>query len=211
MKIALKVLLAMALALVEHVAMATPARCTPGYQDSTCLTAIQHGSIPAPMCSTDPGWTTTGQAVWLGSYWGQPSCAYQAPPSCPAGYQQTSPPAWTGSSWTQPICTAIPQQPTPPAGHVLVATATTNSCGTLGTLNTYADGTYDASNPDWSQTFSGTWDQMYNNGTAYMNANYARYYQPMYITQPSDPNTATQYLSRVFLVYNPWACGGGVG
>ncbi|ANJ76615.1 hypothetical protein K6V72_27420 [Ralstonia insidiosa] len=134
-------------------------------------------------------------------------------PTCPAGSTQTSAPVWNGEAWSQPVCAVIPPPapPSPPPGHVVVATATTNSCGTLGAFNTYADGTYDASNPDWSQSFSGTWDQMFSNGAAYMNQNYARYYQPMYIPQPSDPNTATQYLSRVFFVNNPWACGGGVG
>ncbi len=193
------------------VAVAAPRLCSPGYQDSTCVTPIARAPIAAPQCSTGAGWTTTSNAVWQGAYWSAPGCYYQPPPSCPSGYSQVSGPAWNGSSWVGLNCQPTAPPSPPPAGHVLVATTNTNSCGTLGTFNTYADGTYDASNPDWSQSFSGTWDQMYNSGVNYMNQNYARYTAPMYISQPSDPTTATNYLSRVFFVNNPWACGGGVG
>lgn len=88
-------------------ARATPVSCSSGYQDNTCLTPIHHDPTPAPKCSTDPGWITTGNAVWQGSHWSQPQCSYQPPPSCPAGMQQTAAPTWTGSQWTQPSC----QQP----------------------------------------------------------------------------------------------------
>ena len=96
-------------------ALANPTLCSPGYQDSTCVTPISHGAIPAPQCSTDAGWTTISNAVWLGAQWSQPQCNYQAPPACPAGYTQTSPPSWNGSSWSAPGCSppvAANPQPT---------------------------------------------------------------------------------------------------
>ncbi len=191
--------------------MANPVLCSPGYQDSTCPTPIARGPVPAPQCSSGAGWTTTSNPVWQGAYWSSPGCSYQPPPSCPSGYSTVTGPSWNGSTWVGLSCQPTAPPPPPPAGHVLVATAATNSCGTTGTLNAYADGTYDASNPDWSMSFSGNWDKMFNDGATYMNNNYARYIQPMYISQPSDWATAAQYLSRVFFVNNPWACGGGVG
>lgn len=174
---------------------------------------IKLPAVPFTVADCNPGqhWGTSP------SHGGLARCLTNNPPpapTCPGGTVQTAAPVWNGESWSQPVCAAVPPPAPPsppPAGHVLVATTNTNSCGTLGTFNTYADGTYDASNPDWSQSFSGTWDQMYNSGVNYMNQNYARYTAPMYITQPSDPTTATNYLSRVFFVNNPWACGGGVG
>jgi hypothetical protein len=212
MKVFLRALALVMLLAGSQLALANPVLCSPGYQDSTCPTPIAKGPIPQPQCSSGAGWTTTSYPVWQGAYWSSPGCSYQAPPSCPPGYYAASGPSWNGSSWVGLNCQpTAPPPPPPPAGHVLIATTTTNSCGTLGTFNTYADGTYDASNPDWTQSFSGTWDQMFNSGTAYMNANYARYYGQTYITQPSDPTTATNYLSRFFFVNNPWACGGGVG
>lgn len=213
MRMLLRVLSVIVLLAGSRLAMANPVLCSPGYQDSTCPSPIARGPVPAPQCSSGAGWTTTSSPVWKGSYWSAPSCNYQPPPSCPSGYYAASGPSWNGSSWVGLNCQpTAPPPPPPPAGHVLVATYTTNSCGNLGPFNGYADGTYDASNSDWGgQTFSGTWDQMYYNGVAYMNSNYARYIAPAYISQPSDPATATQYLSRVFFVYNPWACGGGVG
>jgi hypothetical protein len=133
-------------------------------------------------------------------------------PTCPAGQTQTTAPVWNGEAWSAPGCTiANPPPPINPPAHDPVSTAVTNSCGTLGTITVYADRRYLATNPDWSQSFSGTWDQMFSNGADYMNQNYARYYQPMYIAEPPDLTSAVQYLQRVFSVYNPWACAGGVG
>ncbi|KAF3458130.1 hypothetical protein GO278_005090 [Ralstonia solanacearum] len=174
---------------------------------------IKLPAVPFTVADCNPGqhWGTSP------SHGGLARCLTNNPPAaptCPGGTVQTAAPVWNGESWSQPVCAAVPPPAPPsppPAGHVLVATTNTNSCGTLGTFNTYADGTYDASNPDWTQSFSGTWDQMFYAGTAYMNQNYARYYGQTYIPQPSDPTTATNYLSRVFFVNNPWACGGGVG
>ncbi len=213
MKKLLKCLAIVAMAIGWRVALAAPGICTPGYQDSTCVTPLSHAPIPAPQCSAGAGWTTTSYPVWQGAYWSSPGCNYQPPPSCPPGYTAVSGPSWTGSTWAGLSCQpTTPPPPPPPTGHVLVATYTTNSCGNLGPFNAYADGTYDAANSDWGgQTFSGTWDQMYYNGAAYMGSNYGRYSPPAYISQPSDLVTAAQYLSRVFFVNNPWACGGGVG
>lgn len=107
--------------------------------------------------------------------------------------------------------TPSPVPPSPLPGHVIVAAVTTDNCGALGVLDTYADGTYNASDLDWNRSLPGTWNRMSNNGTAYMNQSYARYYQPTYVPQPSGLNTATQYLSRVFFVSNSWAYSGGTG
>ncbi|AJW93594.1 hypothetical protein BM43_7560 (plasmid) [Burkholderia gladioli] len=86
---------------------AAPTQCSSGYQDNTCLTPVYHAPISAPMCPTDPGWITTGNAVWQGAHWSQPQCSYLSPPTCPTGLQQTVAPTWTGAQWTPPSC----QQP----------------------------------------------------------------------------------------------------
>lgn len=93
-------------------AHSTPVHCSPGYQDNTCLTAIHNDPIPAPTCSTGPGWVTTGRPVWQGSHWSQPQCSYRPPPTCPAGMQQIAAPTWTGSQWTQLSC-VWPDKPLP--------------------------------------------------------------------------------------------------
>ena len=115
MKRILRILLLGLLLFGARAALANPTLCSPGYQDSTCVTPISHGAIPAPQCSTDAGWTTISNAVWLGAQWSQPQCNYQDPPACPAGYTQTSPPSWNGSSWSAPGCSppvAANPQPT---------------------------------------------------------------------------------------------------
>lgn len=212
MKVLLRALAILVLLAGSDLALANPVLCSPGYQDSTCPTPIAKGPIPQPQCSSGAGWTTTSYPVWRGAYWSAPGCNYQAPPSCPSGYTQISGPSWNGSTWVGLNCQPpAPPPPPPPAGHVLIATATTSLCQTIGSFNMYADNTFTASNPDMPSDISGTWDQVYNNGVAYMNSTYNHYSPPSYIAEPTDPTTANNYLSRVFWIYNPWACGGGVG
>ncbi len=104
-------------------ASATPVVCSWGYQDSTCLTPQQHSPTPPPACQSGPGWTTISSAVWQGSHWSQPACNYQAPPSCPGGYQQTSAPWWNGSGWVGLGCT-LPPPPQATLSDQLQACAT---------------------------------------------------------------------------------------
>lgn len=93
-------------------AVAAPKLCSPGYQDSTCVTPIARAPIAAPQCSTGPGWTTTATPVWQGAYWSSPGCSYQPPPACPSGFTQTSGPTWNGGAWVGLVC--APQATTPP-------------------------------------------------------------------------------------------------
>ena len=109
----LKLLLFLVVLFAGNSAFAAPVVCSPGYQDSTCLTPLHQGPIPAPTCQSGAGWTTVSSAVWQGSHWSQPQCAYQNQPVCQSGYTTVSAASWTGSGWTQPVC--VPPQPqTPP-------------------------------------------------------------------------------------------------
>lgn len=116
MKRILRILLLGLLLFGARAALANPARCSPGYQDSTCPSPISHAAVPAPQCSTGAGWTTIANAVWMGAQWSQPQCNYQPAPVCPAGYTQTSAPSWNGSSWSAPGCSppVAAATPTPP-------------------------------------------------------------------------------------------------
>ena len=87
---------------------AAPARCSAGYQDSTCVPALSAPWQTAPTCSNGPGWTTVAAAQWQGAYYSAPACNYQAPPTCPNGFNQTSAPSWNGSSWVGLGCAAPP-------------------------------------------------------------------------------------------------------
>ncbi len=195
-----------------RVASANPVLCSPGYQDSTCVTPISRAPSAAPQCSTGAGWTTTSSPVWRGAYWSAPGCNYQAPPSCPSGYTQISGPAWNGSSWVGLNCQPpAPPPPPPPAGHVLIATTNGEAiCQNPGTVNAYADGTYQVTNDflvftsTGSATASGTWSQMIAQAPSHRN-------MPTPISEPSDPNYAVYWLGQYYSYNNPWDCGGGVG
>lgn len=97
--------------LIGKTSVATPVRCSLGYQDSTCTTSIKQAPRQAPTCSTDEGWTTTAAARWIGSGFTQPQCAFQAAPTCPSGFTQTAASNWDGSTWTGLQC----QPSVPPA------------------------------------------------------------------------------------------------
>lgn len=77
----LKIPLLALMVLVERGALAAPALCSPGYQDSTCVSPIQHGAIPPPVCPA--GYTQTNPPVWLGSVWSAPGCQPPSPPPVP--------------------------------------------------------------------------------------------------------------------------------
>lgn len=208
MKWILRAVLFAAVILGSRIAVANPVLCSPGYQDSTCVTPISRAPTPAPQCSAGAGWTTTSSAVWQGAQWSSPGCNYQAPPTCPAGTIQASGPFWNGGSWSQPVCAAVPPpappSPPPPAGHVLVATITTNMCGTLGPVNKYADGIYEVLVDFPGGTVSGTWDSVFAAVPSHRN-------QKPWIPEPSDSAYAVSYLAQAYWIMNPWDCGGGVG
>lgn len=50
----LKIPLLALMLLVERGVLAAPALCSPGYQDSTCVSPIHHRAIPAPMVPAAP-------------------------------------------------------------------------------------------------------------------------------------------------------------
>lgn len=120
-------------------AMAAPRLCSPGYQDSTCVTPISRAPIAAPQCSTAAGWTTSYPAVWQGAQWSQPGCNYQAPPSCPPGYTQNSAPWWNGSSWVGLGCQPT-TPPTPPGPTCQYGPTPSNNSIYLAGTNCSADG-----------------------------------------------------------------------
>ncbi len=205
MKWMLRAILICAVLLGSRIAVANPVLCSPGYQDSTCVTPISRAPIPAPQCSSGAGWTTTASPAWQGAQWSSPGCNYQAPPTCQAGYTQTSAPSWNGSTWVGLACQPpAPPPPPPPAGHVLVATSPTNMCGTLGPVNKYADGIYEVLVDFPDGTVSGTWDAVFAAVPPHRN-------QRPWIPEPSDSGYAVRYLARAYWIMNPWDCGGGVG
>ena len=59
-------------------ALAAPMLCSPGYQDSTCVSPIQHEANPPPVCPA--GYTQTTSPVWMGAVWSAPGCQPPSPP-----------------------------------------------------------------------------------------------------------------------------------
>jgi len=94
--------------LVGRPVFATPVRCSAGYQDSTCTTAVMQAPQQAPACSTGAGWTTIAAAHWMGSGYTSPQCNYVAAPTCPSGETQSVAPTWTGATWTGLQCVTPP-------------------------------------------------------------------------------------------------------
>ena len=95
----IRLVLFVGMLLLGQSSFATPVRCSPGYQDNTCLTPISQAPTPQPQCSTGAGWTTVAASTWIGSQWSAPQCNYQAPPTCPGGFTQIASPSWNGSAW----------------------------------------------------------------------------------------------------------------
>jgi hypothetical protein len=116
-----RVLLPICFLLFARVALAGPARCSYGNQDSTCTTPLVNAWQPQPQCPTGAGYTTLVPSSWIGSQWSPPQCNYQAPPTCPPTDIEVSPPTWNGSSWSGPMCQA--PSPPPPQDPVAMCTA----------------------------------------------------------------------------------------
>lgn len=168
--------------------------CSSGFQDSTCLTRLVHGTIAPPTCSTAAGWTTTSSATWIGSGYTSPQCNYQAPPSCPSGYTETSAPVWTGSSWTAPGCAAPP--PPVPQGWT--------SGGLLGACESAISGVAPSGTWQGYQPLSGNspggWSVQFNDVPQY-------FYWTAY--GPSGTYTPIQY-DTYFEMFNPGGSSNGL-
>ncbi len=133
-KLLFKLFLFICVSLGSHVVQAGPVRCSVNNQDSSCLTPISTTWQTAPTCPASAGWTTITPAKWIGSQYSAPQCNYQAPPSCPPGYDQNAAPTWNGSSWVGQVC--IPSAPPPPPATSLCQAAVpagyTITSGTFG-------------------------------------------------------------------------------
>lgn len=114
-KLIVRLVLLSCLLCVGRTAMAGPAHCAYGSQDSTCVGKVSAGWQAAPTCSAAAGWTTIAAATWIGSQYTAPQCNYQAPPTCGTGYTETAAPTWNGSSWSAPGCQADAEIPPPPS------------------------------------------------------------------------------------------------
>lgn len=111
-KLAIKVCLLVCTLCGGSAAMAGPIRCSVNNQDSSCVGTITAAWQTPPSCPASAGWTTIVHAKWIGSQYSAPQCNYQAPPTCPSGYDQNSAPSWNGSSWVGLTC--IPSAPPVP-------------------------------------------------------------------------------------------------
>lgn len=181
-------------------------------------------STPTPITTLPPVPLTVADCH-PGDHWGpSPShggllrCLPDNPPPAPkclAGYTQTAAPVWDGEAWSAPRCTLnlqpLPSNP-PLTGHVLIATTDGEAiCQTPGTVNAYADGTYEVTNDNLgfatgtgSNTATGTWNQMISQAPSHRN-------KGLPIAEPADPNYAVSWLGQYYSFNNPWDCGGGVG
>jgi hypothetical protein len=119
-----KLVLGISFFFMGHAAFAGVAACQSGYQDNACMTRLVYASQSAQTCSTDPGWVTITPAKWAGSHYTAPQCSYQAPPTCPSGFDQQTPPSWNGSSWVGISC--LPQVPRATLPEQAAACAATN-------------------------------------------------------------------------------------
>lgn len=161
-----RVVLPICILLFARVALAGPARCSYGNQDSTCTTPIVAAWQPQPQCTGD-GMTTQVPAVWQGAQWSAPQCNYTPAPTCPNGFIQTSAPSWTGSSWTAPGCT-LPYIPPPTFEPTASCTAAVPYGYTASTGFTYNSG---YSDPSWAAQTG------YPGDTAYVASGYGPGYQ----------------------------------
>jgi hypothetical protein len=140
-KVVIRMLLIACMVLGGRAALAGPARCSVNNQDSTCVGRISTAWQTAPTCPTDAGWTTVVPASWIGSQYSAPQCNYQAPPTCPSGYDETPPASWNGSSWAGLSCT--PRSPPPPPDPTVMCQAQVPSPYTASTPFTHST-QYDA-------------------------------------------------------------------
>lgn len=115
-KLLIKLCVLICVSLASEAVLAGPVRCSVNNQDSSCLTPITTAWQTAPTCPPSAGWTTIVPAKWIGSQYSAPQCNYQAPPTCPPGYDQTAAPSWNGSSWVGLACIpSLPPIPDPNA------------------------------------------------------------------------------------------------
>ncbi len=166
-------------------ALAGPARCSVNNQDSTCVGQVVTAWQVAPTCSTAAGWTTVVPASWIGSQYSAPQCNYQAPPTCPSGYDQTPPASWDGSNWVGLGCT--PRSPPPPPNDPASACAAA------------VPGGYTSSG-SWQQVNGGyIWDSMAQGAGI---SGYSSEWQLYPVTGPAYSNacgTGNQYLTMCYV------------
>lgn len=106
-----KLLILVLFSLLAGSAAAQPVRCSPGYQDASCVGVLYNPVQIAPTCSSSAGWVTVTPAQWIGSRYSTPACSYTPPPTCPPSSTQTGAPNWNGAAWTGLQC----QANTPPS------------------------------------------------------------------------------------------------
>lgn len=113
-RVAIKVCLLAAMLFGGGAAMAGPARCSVNNEDSSCAGTLSAPWQTPPACPASAGWTTVVPAKWIGSQYNAPQCNFQAPPTCPPGFDQSAAPSWNGSGWVGLACTpSLPPVPIP--------------------------------------------------------------------------------------------------
>ena len=129
----LKILLLACILLCGRSALATPVRCSEGYQDNTCLTPIAAAPKVVPTCPSTPGYTMADPAKWIGSSYTNPTCNYTAPPVCSTapGWVTVAGASWTGASWSNPSCSYTPP-PTCSSGELESVAPTWNGSAWVG-------------------------------------------------------------------------------
>ncbi|TDN59089.1 hypothetical protein B0G77_8278 [Paraburkholderia sp. BL10I2N1] len=148
--------------LMEQSLSATPVRCSPGYQDSSCTTPVSLAPIPQPQCSSGAGWTTVATATWQGAQWSAPSCNYQAPPVCLPGYSQIVAPSWNGVNWVGLGCQ--PNTPPAPTYSLTLYAASTDDSDGYAVATVWANGVLAGGVPVKFTSYLGILD--YNTGAA---------------------------------------------
>ncbi len=100
------------LALSQSDAYATPARCSAGYEDTSCANPIAAAPQTPPTCPASTatvGVITVTPAQWEGSHFSAPQCEdVGIPGNCTqsygAGYYNTANWSWNGSAWVGQSC-----------------------------------------------------------------------------------------------------------
>lgn len=208
------------LSLAATAALAQPARCSPGYQDASCVGYLANPPQVAPTCSTSAGWQTTSPAVWQGSHFSAPGCSYTPPPTCPGGTTQTGNPTWNGSSWSGLVCQPPSAPPSPlnaSAGNSANYGYFTNALSKAGsqTFQLRSDGTWSVARSGFSSNAprstgsptSGTWTTDATQAYEYTITKATKIYAAA-TTTPSTTTTAWTTLSNIALTAG--TPGGGV-
>lgn len=126
MKFRVLAVCSLTLSLAQSLALAGPTRCAEGFQDSSCANSIAAAAQTPPACPASTATEvvlTQAAAVWQGSHFSAPVCAYYPEPeTCEQqGYSSGTPgtvivdPVWnaTTDSWSTAQCsyTAAPACP----------------------------------------------------------------------------------------------------